>query len=83
MSELTDDATSGYHAHILQSIVERASVLVDARMELLKTGHDFPYSLLAELMVAAETRELGITLGLDVSELVAELERIAEVVERK
>lgn len=67
MSEYTDDADSGYHAHILQSIRERTSVIMDAH-----TDTDFPLPVLAQLMVAAEVRELTVA-----------LERIATAVELK
>lgn len=74
MSEYTDDADSGYHAHILQSIRERTSVIMDAH-----TDTDFPLPVLAQLMVAAEVRELGF----EVRELTVALERIATAVELK
>jgi hypothetical protein len=78
MTEFTDDAKSGYLDHILKSIVERASVIVEARMSA-DPHADFSYPVLAELMVAAELRELG----LEVSHLTAEMERLAAAVERK
>ena len=74
MSEATDDANSGYHAHILQSILERTSVIMDTHTET-----DFPFAVLAQLMVAAEVRELG----LEVRELTAAMELLATVVENK
>ena len=74
MSEPTDDATSGYLDHILQSILERSSVITDANTET-----NFSFEVLAQLMVAAEVRELG----LEVRELTAAMELLVTVVENK
>jgi hypothetical protein len=74
MTEFTDDAESGYHDHILKSILERTSVLMAATFDT-----DFPFPVLAKLMVATEIRELG----LEVRQLTVAMERVASAVERK
>jgi len=75
MTEFTYDAKSGYLDHILKSIVERTSVIKEARVAA-GPNVDFSYPVLAELMVAAELRELG----LEVGKLTEAMERLADVV---
>lgn len=78
MSEFTHDATSGYHDHILMSVVERTSILVEAQLAADSRAF-FSFEVLAQLMVAAEIRELG----LEVREAAKALEALVDVVSTK